>query len=189
MSRQSSWPVNKPTVSVGQDVTVLQDWQSFYQVTGSASGAIIGLLFIVATLTSSTPESGVTQGVKLFTTPTVVHLALVLALSALALVPPHEAVLAKSAALACAGGGFTYATVVAVQLQRLPKHTHWSDVWFYGAAPMAVYLGLVLAVVATCAGRAHAGLALALTLLVLLMLAIRNAWDLVTWLAPRRTNG
>jgi hypothetical protein len=33
---------------------------------------------------------------------------------------------------------------------------------------------------------AHAGDAVALTGLAVLLLAIRNAWDLVTWLAPRR---
>jgi hypothetical protein len=34
-------------------------------------------------------------------------------------------------------------------------------------------------------GVAHAPDAVGLSLLVILMLAIRNAWDLVTWLAPR----
>ena len=51
---------------------------------------------------------------------------------------------------------------------------------------MTVYLGLVLAVAASWGGAVHAAGALALAILLLMLLAVRNAWDLVTWLAPRR---
>ena len=165
---------------------MLETWQSFYQVTGSASGAIIGLLFIVATLSAGRERSGLAQGVKLFTTPTLVHLTVVLALSCLSLVPSNEVQLARPAALCAVMGGLIYVVAVAVQLAKLPKHTHWTDVWFYGAGPVAVYLGLVLAVAAGWEGVVHAAGALGIALLLLMLLAIRNAWDLVTWLAPRQ---
>ncbi len=51
---------------------------------------------------------------------------------------------------------------------------------------MTVYLGLVLAVAASWGGAVHAAGALALAILLLMLLAVRNAWDLVTWSAPRR---
>ena len=162
------------------------DWQSFYQVTGSASGALIGLLFIVATLNSGRQDSGVSQGVKLYTTPTVFHLALVLVVSALSLAPAAEARLAVVAIGVCVLVGLLYAGVVGVGLFKV-ENPHWSDVWFYGAAPVAVYVGLGAAAVAAANGARRAEAAIALLLLVLLMLAIRNAWDLVTWLAPRRS--
>jgi hypothetical protein len=160
-------------------------WTAFYQLTGAASASLIGLLFIVATLTSRQAE-GTTMGVRLFTTPTVFHLALVLIISALALAPLAEAYLAPAAITVCAVAGFVHCVSLAVEIRRLPNPSHWSDFWYYGAAPVAAYVALGGVAVAAWAGARHAGHALGLVLLALLMLAIRNAWDLITWLAPRR---
>ncbi|WP_158916175.1 hypothetical protein [Caulobacter sp. S45] len=161
-------------------------WQTFYQLTGSAAGALIGLLFIVATLTSGQGLSSLSQGARLFTTPTVFHFAMVLMISALALTPVAERRPSDLITVGCAVVGLVYAVGVAIRLGRFPDLTHWSDVWFYGVGPCVGYAGLALAAILASAGMAHAPYALALLLLALLMLAIRNAWDLVTWLAARR---
>ena len=161
-------------------------WQTFYQLTGSAAGELIGLLFIVATLTSRQSSPGSEQGVRNFTTPTMFHLALVLVISALALAPGAEIDSASLVMTACVFVGIVYAITVAVRIAKLPTHTHWSDVWFYGAAPVAAYVVLGAAAAAAWERIPHAAYAVGLALLVLLLVAIRNAWDLVTWLAPRR---
>ena len=74
---------------------------------------------------------------------------------------------------------------VAVALSR-SERPHWSDFWCYGVAPVVVCLALALACGAAAAGVGSAPYAAALVLLALLMLAIRNAWDLVTFLAGRQ---
>jgi hypothetical protein len=169
-------------------------WQTFYQLTGSAAGALIGLLFIVATLTSRQNQTSlggegvVGMGVQLFTTPTVFHLGVVLIVSALALAPGAEIYSASLVMLVCALFALGYMAVIAVRLSRLDNPTHWSDFWCYGAAPVAVYLALAAAAGAAWLRAPHAAYAVGLTLLVLLMVAIRNAWDLVTWLSARRTD-
>jgi hypothetical protein len=163
------------------------NWQSFYQLTGSASGSLIGLMFLVATLTQPRQNSGVQQGAKLFTTPTVFHLTTVLALSGLALAPKAESPLAAVAMGLCAAVGLIYACVIAVQLARVQNPTHWTDVWCYGVYPVVGYLGLAGADAAVWLRIPHAAWGTAITVLVLLVVAIRNAWDLVTWLAPRRS--
>src|SRR5271168_2320669 len=61
---------------------------------------------------------------------------------------------------------------------------HWSDFWLYGAAPTGVHTVLVAAAVAIWAQVAWAAEALAGVLLALLLLGMRNAWDLITWMAP-----
>ena len=66
---------------------------------------------------------------------------------------------------------------------------HWSDIWCYGGAPAAIYLGLL-----GCATGVwfHIQLAVgagAALLMILMLVAIRNAWDLITWMAPRGPNG
>ena len=161
-------------------------WQTFYQLTGAAAAQLIGLLFIVATLNRGQPQPGSEQGMRRFTSPTVVYLALVLVTSALALTPATDTGPACTVMALCALAGLVYAGWIGVQIGRQTEHTHWTDVWFYAAAPAAMTLLLVLATAATCLGMAHAACALGLVLLGLLLLAIRNAWDLITWLAPRR---
>jgi hypothetical protein len=160
-------------------------WQAFYQVTGSAAGALIGLLFIVATLSAGRRTAASISGGQLFTGPTVFHLALVLMISALALMPLAEGGVSTVILCACVLAGFGYSVKIAIGLSRLTNPTHWTDLWFYGVAPVAAYVGLAASAVAGLCGLAHAACAAAVMLLVLLMLAIRNAWDLVTWLAAR----
>src|ERR1700728_3646185 len=61
-------------------------WQNLYQMTGEAAATLIGLLFIVASLTAGRQHSPVHErGMQLFTTPTVFHLVSVLVISALTL--------------------------------------------------------------------------------------------------------
>lgn len=161
-------------------------WRSFYQLTGGAAATLIGLMFIVATLTSARSASSMTQGSRLFTTPTVFHLASVLVISALSLAADGEGRWARLIMAGWAIGGFVYAVWVAAGLRSTPFAPHWSDFWWYGVANAIVYAALALAAVLACALAPHAAFFLALCLLALLVVTIRNAWDLVTWLAPRR---
>ncbi|HVJ55311.1 MAG TPA: hypothetical protein VM689_22815 [Aliidongia sp.] len=163
-------------------------WQSFYQVTGSAAGELIGLLFIVATLSSGREHSSIMQGIKLYVTPTVMHLALILVISGIALVPETSVVVPAPLVGFVAIGGLVFTFLIAVRLGRLTSPAHWSDFWCYGVAPTVIYAGLAGAAAAGYAG-ARAQLPIAVLLLILLLVAIRNAWDLVTWLAPRRSLG
>jgi hypothetical protein len=164
-------------------------WQTYYQVIGGAAGALIGLLFIIATLTSRQSEpSGSSMGLRVFSTPNVFHLAQVLAVSALALAPTEEGGLAGLILTLCVTVGLIHSLWVVMAFRQV-KTVHWSDFWCYGIAPVVAYLALTLAVGAAWLRVPHAACAVALLLLALLLLAIRNAWDLVTWLAPRRNNG
>jgi hypothetical protein len=161
-------------------------WNTFYQMTGEAAATLTGLLFIVATLSAAQPSSGVSQGMRLFTTPTVYHLVSVMVVSALALAPPSGGRRPCVLMIVWTSAGLIYVASVAVRLSRLRDPTHWSDVWCYGAAPLAIYAGLTFASAAAWIGAPHAADGLGLCLLAVLALTIRNAWDLVTWLAPRR---
>jgi hypothetical protein len=161
-------------------------WQTFYQMTGEAAATLTGLLFIVASLTSGRPGPANERGVMLFPTPTVFHLASVLVISALALAPDWEGQSRAVLMLAWALSSLVYTTVLAIKIRAIPDATHWSDFWWYGAAPPATYLALAGATGLVCARTPHAAYFVALCLMVLLLVTIRNAWDLVTWLAPRR---
>ena len=165
------------------------EWDNFYVMMGSSSAGLIGLLFVVVTLTSGGDAARLIRGQKLFLSPTAIAFALVLGISAVALAPgmPHAASGALIAAMAAAG--FVNALNVCLGLRALQPATeppHWSDYYMYGVAPTAAYGALVLAAITVAAEVPGAAHLLAGLLLAHMMLALRNAWDLVTWIAPRR---
>lgn len=164
-------------------------WENFYVIVGSAAGALIGLLFVVATLTAGYDRSHVLRGVNLYMTPTAVHFAVVLASSAVAMAP-RLTVSTTAAALglgALVGLANAARACIGIGVRRPDREApHWSDFWLYGAGPAAIYVGLGGASVALWAGVGWAVQATAALLLALLLVGIRNAWDLVVWMAPQR---
>jgi hypothetical protein len=161
-------------------------WQSFYQMTGGAAATLTGLLFIVISLMAGRDRAATDSSQALFTTPTMFHLVSVLVISGLALTPESGVVSPSLIMIAWAAGGLVYSITRAVRLGRSSKLPHWSDVWWYGFGPAAVYIGLAIATGAAWLRAPHGVYLLSLCVTALLVLAIRNAWDLVTWLAPRR---
>jgi hypothetical protein len=162
-------------------------WQSFFGVLGSAAATLIGLLFVVVTLTAGRSSSpGNAAGTQLFTSPVVLHFVSVLAISALALAPGDEEIFKCLLMTGWGLAGLVYSAGLAWRITRWRNKSHWTDFWYYGVAPTAAYLALSFANGATWLHAKHAALLEGLSVLALLVIAIRNAWDLVTWLAPRR---
>lgn len=59
-------------------MTALGEWESFYVIVGSSGGALIGLQFVVITLIAERPRvRDDVRANKAFTTPSVVHFAVV----------------------------------------------------------------------------------------------------------------
>ncbi|THD61564.1 hypothetical protein [Phenylobacterium sp.] len=165
---------------------MFEGWDNFYLMIGGAAGGLIGLLFVVATLTGSVDREKAERGSALYLTPTVFHFAVVLANAAITEAPRLD-VRIVAALLGVAGvWGFAQSFIIAHRLHhdRGPEPAHWSDFWCYGCAPGLIYLGQLAAVAAIALGKPWAPDALAAALLVLLLLSIRNAWDLVTTIAP-----
>ena len=63
---------------------------------------------------------------------------------------------------------------------------HWTDVWYYGAVPLALYVALAGVAVAFWLGCSDAPYGVAVVIIGLLLLSVRDEYDLVTWLAPKR---
>ena len=166
---------------------MFEGWDEFYFMTGSSAAALIGLLFVVATLTAGRDRSTVETGSKLFTTPLVCHFGAVLVLSAAALVPSitPAAYALLSGAIALVGAGF--GAWIAIGISRFPyeNKADWFDIWWYGIIPAIIYALLGVAAAAIAADEPWALVALAVAQMALLLTTIHNAWDLVTFLAPR----
>jgi len=68
-------------------MSTLHEWESFYVIVGSSAGALIGLQFVVITLVAERPALRSAEGGAAFSTPSVVHFAVVLLLSAILSAP------------------------------------------------------------------------------------------------------
>lgn len=166
---------------------MFEDWGEFYLLTGSAAAVLIGLLFVVVTLMQDRPRSTVLSGAKLYMGPVVLHVSFVLVLSAAALVPgiTPRALAVIAGAVAIAGlirGGFVTAGIARIRIGD--DAPHWSDAWCYGVIPTFFYLLLAIVAAGFWGDAAWAVEALAV-MIALLLISIRNEWDLVIWLAPK----
>ena len=166
---------------------MFEHWGEYYLLAGSAAAVLIGLIFVVVTLMQDKPRSTMLSGARLYMGPVVLQVSFVLVLSAAALTPGishrNYAIVAGVVAL----WGLYRGVQSTIGIQHLcwqEDPPHWSDTWFYGVIPSVISLGV--AAVAwgfwTEAAWAVHGVAVAIT--AILLLAIRNEWDLITWLAP-----
>jgi hypothetical protein len=160
-------------------------WDNFYLMIGGAAGALIGLFFVVATLSGRHGREASLRGAGIYMTPTVFGLAVVLAVSALTAMPGLSGRILGMILIGVAVLGAAQGASVCWQLmsRRTPAPPHWSDHWCYGVGPTAAYMAIGGAGWAFEIGASWAAHALAGVLLAALLLAIRNAWDLVTWLS------
>ena len=161
----------------------LADWNSFYVIVGSSAGALIGLQFVVIALIAETPDARAdAQAGAAFSTPSVVHFAVVLLLSAIISAPWHT-IGAVGVIWGLVGlSGIVYAIIVARRMRLQTAYRPVFEDWlFHALLPLAAYV--ILAVSAYVA-QSHARPALflvAVATLLLLFIGIHNAWDAVTY--------
>jgi hypothetical protein len=160
---------------------VLSEWDGFYGIVGSAAGTLIGLQFVVMTLINDRPVRVAPAGAA-FATPTIIHFCVVLLLSAILRAPWRSidlpAVLFGILGVAGAAYGILIARRVGRQTTYQPDWEDWS---FHVALPLCAYGTLAASSVATPSYPREALFGVAAAILVLLFVAIHNAWDTVVY--------
>jgi len=172
--------------------SVFQGWDSFFQITGEAAATLVGLLFLVVSFSESRDRTQLLRAVSIYLTPSALHFAIVLTISALAVAPqlPVSVRVGFIGLAALTGLGNAIWACIGMALRaRETAPAHWSDFWMYGVAPATIYSGLAATAAALWFHVDWAAQAMAVFLLALLLLGVRNAWDLVTWMAPQRGSG
>jgi len=165
------------------DMTALDGWGNFYVIVGSSAGALIGLQFVVMTLIANLPITrGDAQAGDAFSTPSVVHFAVVQLLSAVGCAP-WDGIAAIAVLWGLVGlGGVVYVVVVARRLRLQTAYQAVFEDWlFHVLLPFAAYAMLAAS---ACAAYSHPRPALFLVgaaALLLLFIGIHNAWDIVTY--------
>jgi hypothetical protein len=161
----------------------LAEWRDFYVMVGTASGAIVGANFVVVTLTAGQEKRVI--GVRGFISPTAVHLGSVLVGSAVLAIPGITA-LALAILLGLGGvAGTIYSMVVLTRIWKMPLALE--DRCCYALAPFAAYLIMLAAAVMIVARIDSPLYMLAGSLLLLLVIGMRNAWDMASFMVVNQS--
>jgi hypothetical protein len=152
----------------------LEAWRDFHVMIATASGAIVGATFVVASLASGMKER--TVGIRGFISPTAVHLGSVLIGSAIMAVPGITA-LAIALLLGLGGlAGTIYGLTVVARIWSLDLDL--ADRTFYACLPLAAYammLGAAVMLVLRIDSPLHV-LAASLVLLLIVACATPGTW-------------
>jgi hypothetical protein len=165
---------------------MFEGWENYYLMIGSSAGALIGLMFVVVTLTAGRDRAEVERGKHLYTSPIVWHLAVILTLSGAAAVPnmPVRAFGIGAGALGLLGVVIGVRSAAGIAKRPGAPEAAGFDVFWYGIAPAIVYVGLAGSAFGILRGWKWGTMALAADLMALLLVSIHAEWDLVTYLAP-----
>ncbi len=163
----------------------LAQWRDFYAMIGTASGAIVGATFVVATLAAGLEQRS--MGMKGFITPTAVHLGSVLLGAAVLCVPTLTP---EAFEIILGAGGFAgaiYGAVVTTRIWKMPLDL--SDRCFYVALPILAYAVMTAAALLARRDGTLALEMLAGSLVLLLVIGMRNAWDMANFMITRDRSG
>jgi hypothetical protein len=165
--------------------SVLGPWSSFYTMTGSSAAALTGLMFVVITLVSGEERvRRAPDGISTFSTPTVVHFSAALIVSAL-LTAPWRLLLHPAILLGLIGlYGIVYQVRVIEKARGLSNYRPDLEDWiWFTILPFLAYLAILAGAVLLVTMPVDALFAFAASVMLMIVLGIRNAWDVVTFIA------
>jgi hypothetical protein len=164
----------------------LAAWQNFYVIIGTAAATLTGLLFVVITLVSGAlgRVSSPWSGIRVFSTPNVMHFGAAISSAAL-LSAPWPALWPAGLLVCLVGlGGVIYVFIVLWEVRhRLANYQLVLSDWlWYTLVPLIAYTALLVAGILLPISPALALFVIAGGTLLLVIMGIRNAWDVVTYM-------
>jgi hypothetical protein len=170
--------------------TALSAWSNFYVMTGSSAAALIGLMFVVITLVVGEERARRSpEGITAFSTPTVLHFSSALLVSAIlnapwkSLGPPGTLI---GIVAICGAAYVLRATYIAARVETYtPDAEDWT---WYTVLPVIAYGVFLASAIAVHLGHVGALFGFGGAAIMLIFIGIRNAWDVVTFLATGGSN-
>jgi hypothetical protein len=165
---------------------MLEDWHDFFILLGTAAAALVALLFVAASIGASVISPGSSRATRTYLSPTVFHYAAILFASLIALIPTQTPLWLGISMGSVALIGLLYSLFVCFQLLR-DRVADIADLLGYGGCPAAAYAAALISAFLFKNQSAAAANVVAGAFMVLLVINIRNAWDLFIALA-RKSN-
>ena len=166
---------------------MLDGWHEFYMLIGTAAAALVGLLFVAASIGAGYLTAERASATRTFTSPIIFHFTYAVFVSLAALIPGNTdwsltGIIGISAAVA-----FAYSCVIFVRVMRRGA-IDLDDRLAYGAAPPVAYAACFVAAIFLFQRSVIGPLLLAGALVLLVLVNIRNAWDLTVFFAQRHND-
>lgn len=168
---------------------LMRGWRDFYSLIGTAAATLVALLFVAASIGATTYREEHRAPLSSFLTPTVAHFSTILFAALFTCVPSLSwrgfgALIAAGALAGLAYSGRVFFLVVVKRKFKVDV----DDRLFYAAIPMIAYLVLLAAAALIFAQSPLGADLVAAALLILLLVGIRNAWDMTFWTATRSSS-
>lgn len=155
----------------------LHEWHEFYFLLGTAAATLVALLFVAASLGAGLLTPDHTEPTRVYMSPVVIHFAGVFFVSAITLIPSHGKNFFASLIAATVLVGLLISGIVTVRLLKgMTKDT--MDRLAYGLLPAMAYLVVLAAAMLIVIGKDWSLDVLAGGMLLLILVNMRNVWDL-----------
>lgn len=165
---------------------LLHHWHDFYLLAGTASATLVGLMFVAASIGANVFSEEHSAAMNAFLSPTVVHFSQIVVISLLITVPIHEwhTLGALLAVASLYGAGYSGRILMQIIVRQRFK-VDLLDRVFYALLPLIGYLLLLTSSAMLLLHYPAAVGVIAAGVLLLMLAAIRNAWDMTVWIAIR----
>jgi hypothetical protein len=166
---------------------MLAAWHEFYALLGTAAATLVALLFVAASIATGYMTVDRSSPTHTFTSPIVFHYTFVLFVSLIALMPIDTDSLLGVVFGITAAGALAYSVHIFVRVMR-SEVRDLDDRLGYGLSPLAAYAAVLAAAFFIYEHSPIGPPLLAGALILLLLINIRNAWDLTVFFAQRRSS-
>ncbi|HLI21024.1 MAG TPA: hypothetical protein VKV32_07895 [Stellaceae bacterium] len=163
---------------------MLSGWHDFFVVLGAAAGTLIGAMFVVVSIGGGLVKGSALPS-RIFVTPIIMHLAVVLLFCAVVLVPSMMRLRLGAMAGAVGIVFLAYAVRNAFHIRRRDR-VEWSDHLWYALCPVIAYLLMIAGAAMVLKSYPGAVDTIAFALALLVVGGIRNAWDLILFFLERQ---
>jgi hypothetical protein len=165
-------------------MTLLNEWQNFYVIVGSAAGGLTGLQFVVMALMADMPVmEQESQAIAAFSTPSIVNFGAVLLLAAVLVMPWHSITPISIVWGAAGVVGLLYTAITGWRFSKQRAYTPVLEDYFFRVIMPVVGYAVLGAAAFTAKTHERAALfQVAAVALLLLFIGIHDAWDNATYL-------
>jgi len=168
------------------------EWETFYVITGSSGAGLTGLMFVVITLAAERMERATPTertAVTGFSTPTVIHFAMVLLIAALMTMPRRGVLSLAVSLIGCAAAGLLFTLHLGIRrLRKITTYVPVAEDWIWHAIlPCVAYAALLSSALVLGVVRDGALYVVASVVLLLLYIGVHNAWDSALYLTVHGT--
>jgi hypothetical protein len=167
------------------DTGHLESWHDFYLMVGGGSAALTGLLFVIVSLGPHVVAGQRRPGVRAFISPVATHFTYAFVIAALMLAPGLSSETIGWSLIVAGLGGIVYMIWTRVS-QRWRENNLSTLDWVWFVAMPHVCFALLFASGIGILKHSPLGLdAVGIAAILLIITGIRNAWDLVLWVAQQ----